>query len=589
MGGAGGSGSSAGGMGGAGGSSSSSAGGSGSGAGGSGAGNFQAVEACACTPCSAHGTCRYDAGSTSCQCDPGYVANGLECIASPANAGGTFYVSPTGNNANMGTSPNAPFKTIAYALGKVGPGGVIMLEGGATFTETITIPTGFGGQPGNPIRITSNPSNRAKFTIASGQNGISLYNSSNLTFENLVFVGPGAASTTKDGVSAMTDGQARGLIFRNIEVSGFYRGLFVVSWGGATGFDEVLVDSVIAHDNRDAGISTYAEVVGGHRHVVVRRSLAYGNLGDPAVNRPSGDGIVLGGVADSLIEHCVAHGNGGAGTNSAGPVGIWTYNATRVTIQYNESYDNHAIFQDGDGFDLDVGVTDSVMQYNYAHDNDGAGFILCQTGTVPWNNNVVRYNVSVNDARKKKMGAITWCSFGGGAGMKNSYVYGNTVLSGYAPALNPAMEAGSTGHRVFNNIFVTSNGEPLVWVWGSGTTSGLMTFTGNMYWTTGGTANFEGSTSLDAWRTAKGQEKLNGANVGYYVDPQMVEWGPSCAMNGGTAVPGLAPYRLGAGSPAIDAGLSPLLFVSDPGSHDVWGTAIPQGASFDIGAEEYGL
>ncbi len=558
------------------------------GSGGASGGGFQAVEACACTSCSAHGTCHYDAGNIKCECDAGYVANGVACIETTTNSGATYYVSPTGNNANAGTSANAPFKTIAYALGKVGPGGVIVLEAGATFTETINIPTGFGGQPGNPIRITSDPANRARFTIPAGKNGLYLYNSSHLTFEHMIFVGPGAALTNKDGLSANTDGQAQGLTFKNIEVSGFYRGLFVVSWNGATGFDNVLIDSVSAHDNRDAGISTYADVVGGHRHVVVRRSLAYGNLGDPNVARPSGDGIVLGGVEDALIEHSIAHDNGGAGTNNAGPVGIWTYNGRRVTIQYNESYSNHDMFQDGDGFDLDVGVSDSVMQYNYAHDNDGAGLILCQTGNVPWNNNIVRYNVTINDARKKKMGSITWCSFGGGAGMKNSFVYGNTVMNAYAPALNPAMEAGSTGHRVFNNIFATSNGQPLVWVWGSGTSAGLMTFAGNIYWTTGGTPDFEGSTSLQDWRTAKGQEVLNGLNTGFYVDPQVVSWGPSCAANGGIAVPPLAPYRLAAGSPAIDTGLAPTLFVTDPGNRDFWGTSLPRGANFDIGAEEYG-
>lgn len=81
---------------------------------------------------------------------------------------------------------------------------------------------------------------------------------------------------------------------------------------------------------------------------------------------------------------------------------------------------------------------------------------------------------------------------------------------------------------------------------------------------------------------------MNGANTGFYVDPQLVAWGPSCAANGGTAVPPLAPYRLAAGSPAIDAGLAPTLFVTDPGNRDFWGTQLPQGASFDIGAEEYG-
>ena len=542
---------------------------------------------CACVACGGHGTCVAAASGPSCACDPGYVVSGLECVRAASSGGTRYYVSPSGSDAATGLTATAPLKTVAKALTLAKAGDTVFLQGGATFTEAIAVPMGYGGAPGAPVTLTSDPTARARIVVPAGKSGLSIYDSSHLAIENLVLVGPGAALTTKDGVSAMSDARFSNLSFRNLEISGFYRGLFVLSWGGDKGFTDVLIDGVVAHDNRDAGISTYADVVGGHRNVVVRRSLAYRNLGDPAVKRPSGDGIVLGGVADALIEHSVAHDNGGSGTNSAGPVGIWAYNAQRVVIQYNESYGNHALLQDGDGFDLDVGVTDSVMQYNYAHDNDGAGFILCQTGAVPWKNNVVRYNVTVDDARKQKMGSITWCSFGGGAGMQNSYVYGNTVLNGYGPALNPAMEAGSTGHVVFNNVFVTSNGKPLVWTWGTGKSAGLMTFAGNLFWTTGGTPSFEGATSFDAWRAATGQETSSGKALGAYLDPQLVAWKPACVAKGGTAAVPLAPVRLSSTSPAIDRGLAPTSYVASPGAHDLFGTAIPQGPAFDVGAEEY--
>ena len=53
-------------------------------------------------------------------------------------------------------------------------------------------------------------------------------------------------------------------------------------------------------------------------------------------------------------------------------------------------------------------MTNSVMQYNYSHDNDGAGYGLYQGSTsAPWSNNVVRYNISQNDGRKNGYGAIT--------------------------------------------------------------------------------------------------------------------------------------------------------------------------------------
>ena len=38
---------------------------------------------------------------------------------------------------------------------------------------------------------------------------------------------------------------------------------------------------------------------------------------------------------------------------------------------------------DGVGFDFDGGVTNSVMQYNYSHDNDAAGFLRAQYAFAP--------------------------------------------------------------------------------------------------------------------------------------------------------------------------------------------------------------
>ncbi len=542
-------------------------------------------ELCACETCSGHGTCVETKGSAGCQCDPGYVASGLSCSQLPGAFGTTYFVSPAGADVNAGTTAQQPLKTIAKALSLAKAGDAVKLEAGATFSEPIALAKGYGGAKGSPITITSDPTNRAKLSAPAGKSAISVYDASFVTFENLVVVGPGAGLTSKEGVGLMSDGPFEGIALRNVEVSGFYRGVFVYG-AGTSGYSNLLLEGVSAHDNTDAGIATYADMPGAHHGVTVRRCLAYGNLGDPVVKRPSGDGIVLGGVTDGVIETSVAHDNGGKGTNSAGPVGIWTYDSRRVTIQYNESYSNHAKLQDGDAFDLDVGTTDSVLQYNYAHDNDGAGLILCQSGTAPNSNNVVRYNVSEDDARKEKMGALTWCDFGPGPGLTSSIVYGNTIVTGYGPAVNPTLLATSSGHLVFNNIFATSNGKPVIWNWNTVKTKGLIAFTGNAYWSSGVAADFEGSATFDAWRAAQGQETQGGAAIGALADPRLEPFVPACVGKGGARRPRVAKWRIGAGSPAIDRGLLPTKWVKDPGTHDFWGTLLPQGAAFDVGAEE---
>jgi len=79
-----------------------------------------------------------------------------------------------------------------------------------------------------------------------------------------------------------------------------------------------------------------------------------------------------------------------------------------VVIQFNESYDNRTGGPaDGGGFDLDSGTSNSILQYNYSHANDGAGFMLAHGRTDRLHaGNIVRYNVSQNDGRKNKYGGI---------------------------------------------------------------------------------------------------------------------------------------------------------------------------------------
>lgn len=83
--------------------------------------------------------------------------------------------------------------------------------------------------------------------------------------------------------------------------------------------------------------------------------------------------------------------------------GIWAWDSNNILLQFNESYANRTIGVDGDGFDFDGGVTNSVMQYNYSHDNDAAGFLLAQYAFAPqaMKNIVIRYNISENDCRRK--------------------------------------------------------------------------------------------------------------------------------------------------------------------------------------------
>src|SRR5207302_2714042 len=95
-------------------------------------------------------------------------------------------------------------------------------------------------------------------------------------------------------------------------------------------------------------------------------------------------------------------------------------NTDHGTISHCESYSNQkgGTGSDGGGFDLDNNSTNCVVQYNYSHDNVGAGYLIFDyddhTGQISTSNNIVRYNLSENDARRtaQKTQAGIWVNSG---------------------------------------------------------------------------------------------------------------------------------------------------------------------------------
>src|SRR5262245_42803489 len=168
-----------------------------------------------------------------------------------------------------------------------------------------------------------------------------------------------------------------------------------------------------------------------------------------------------------MIQRCVAFNNGQSG---AAPVGIWAAGSNRVTIQYCESYNNKTMTStDGGGFDFDWDTTNSVMQYNYSHDNYGPGYLLCAQYH-KGDSNTVRYNISQNDGRTNGRGAIQLYGNITNARIHNNVVYITATGSGDTAAF-VAHDLGAGGTKmsnvdVRNNIFVTTGGTKLLRVTG---------------------------------------------------------------------------------------------------------------------------
>ena len=464
----------------------------------------------------------------------------------------TYYVSPQGNDHNAGTSATTAWKTINQVNSVEFRGGDrILFEGGDTFDGNLA----FDSQDIGPITVASYGNGPATIDAGNGS-GILVSDASNFAIADLNLVGSGYATNQDDGIHFSSDlpGVAQtNLSVSNVSVEGFGQsGVNFLGSNGSRDFDNVSVRYVTSDNNGNGGVQLQGQ--GQARDVYIGYVQASHNAGSADIG--SGFGILVFGANDVIIERSVTGDNGWLPGNHGETGGIEAIADNRVLLQYNEAYSNHAGNSDGDGIILDV-TKDSIMQFNYSHDNDGAGlFLFAETGGTS-TDNIIRYNISQNDARTQQN------TYGGifvGADIVNSQIYGNTVFMGPSSTSSPAAIRllgllGNSVH-VYNNILETTGGVPVVDWDGSGTD---VLFQGNDYWSVKSplAIQWNGSTytTLKAWRTATGEETLDGRPVGLHVSPGLEDAGGGGTIGNADQLITLTAYKLRPTSRLADAGL----------------------------------
>ncbi|HXK59656.1 MAG TPA: right-handed parallel beta-helix repeat-containing protein [Acidobacteriota bacterium] len=503
-----------------------------------------------------------------------------------------YYVSPRGDDANPGTKDN-PFRSIEKINSiDFQPGDSILFEGGQTFTGTLVLDAADSGEPGKKLTVTSYGSGRAVIDGGFGR-AISIDGCNHVVIRNLRLKGSGRKSdSTESGLWAQS---AEGLEVDEVEVWGFRRNGIHMN-----GVADVRITRVHAHDNGKEGIGIMGPA--RSRDVYIGYCLAENNPGDPSFTKThSGSGIFVGYTDVALIEYCEARFNGWdmGWRGGNGPVGIWAWQSDRVVMQYNVSHHNRSTTGDGGGFDLDGGVTNSIIQYNYSHNNFGPGYLICQVGRNKFSGNIVRYNISQDDGLKtdkiegrtvRQVAAIrVWI---GGENMVDTLVHNNTIFNSQGAAVdfggNEAVTRGTLPVITFcNNIFATG-GPQIEYHEAPRPLQGVGRFVGNLYYGLGGRGfHVDHYTDINEWAAATGQEKVRDRVVGIVADPLLSQGGIGLLMDP-KKLTTLYEYQLLPGSPAIDRGLDvKSLFGVDPGVRDYYGNPLPAAGSVDLGAHEY--
>jgi hypothetical protein len=497
---------------------------------------------------------------------------GEAAVKKPSPGNTTYYLDAAkGDDANAGTSPAKAWKTLDRANQTAfAAGDKLLLEGGQKFAGTLAIGKEAQGTKEKPIVVSSTGQGPA--TIDGGKgSGIRLDGCAFVHVRGLNLIGCGR----KDGNdgNGLEVNVTKSVEVDRVEVSGFR--LSGISTGGDV---DTRITNVNAHDNGFAGIST----CGGYgkprtTNLYIGHCVAHDNPGDPKnLKNHSGNGIVVGQLDGGLVEYCEAYNNGwDMPRKGNGPVGIWGWEAHRLTIQFCISHDNKTQkgAVDGGGFDFDGGMVDSILQYNLSYNNHGAGYLLCQyPGASVWKNNICRYNITINDAQTNHEAGIHFWE--GEKNFSDAFVYNNLIVN----SRHAVKSTGDVAGLVFrNNIFFSDSDSidgPLK----------KARFEGNLYGSPKGAGVFrDGKTAfktLEEWAKATGQETVGGNVVGVVADPRVnlpskLEELPKDPAELGKMLFG----RLLAGSPCAGAAVP----VPDNGGRDLWGNPVPKDGPKNIG------
>ncbi|MDP4240523.1 MAG: right-handed parallel beta-helix repeat-containing protein [Bacteroidota bacterium] len=353
----------------------------------------------------------------------------------------TYYVDAyNGNDSNNGLTAKSSWKTLSKVSNtSFRPGDIISFKSGQLFKGVLVLSS--SGSSSAPISYTTYGGKQKAIIDGNGNSAaVYSYNKQYIELRNI------AVTNFKEGLIKDNDlfdgicivnhdfGTLHHFYFDNIRVfnvnsthipkdegktdqSRFHGGVLFYTTGNKlrSNFDDVMVTNSVFENLSRTGFnfrsdwanrtaySKFGDSIGGGKtdnwtpntKVVFRKNI-FKNI--------AGNGLIVRVAKSALIEHNLFDSCGQVISGNA----VFNFNTDDVVYQYNEA--RNTIYNDGDtdarGIDSDYRTKNTIIQYNYLH-NNGLGGVTATGGPGGGNQminfnlgTIIRYNVIENNARQ---------------------------------------------------------------------------------------------------------------------------------------------------------------------------------------------
>lgn len=338
-------------------------------------------------------------------------------VAGTASATTYYLDAVKGNDAFSGTSLDRPWRSLDRLKGLVlKPGDKLLLKRGCTFRGVMEINA--QGTDSRPVVVGSYGRTMMKPVVKgldSSLYAVRIFNSTNVTLRDIEIVNTGRERLPRRTglkVECMDYGLSKNITLDGLTIRDV-NGSLVKEQGGGSGI-------LIVNGGREK-VSTYENMLIQNCHIVrcARNAMIWGGyidrrnwhpshnlvVRDNLIEQVPGDGIVPIGFDNVLIEYNIMRDCPDILPDTEAAAGFWPWSCDNTVIQFNE-VSGHKAPWDAQGYDSDYNCTNTVIRYNYSHDNYGGLVLVCNSGEGDYNignlNTKVMYNVSIGDGIRPK-------------------------------------------------------------------------------------------------------------------------------------------------------------------------------------------